>query len=137
MFRSLMVVGVLGLGGLFGYYFLRDNPSRDASDRARDAARQVGGTVVSQGVEGLVQARLVARFGYESVSFLHAHFADGRLVIYGLAPETVTVEALQAEGQAVPGVKEVEVLVSPRPAHVKTIFSRESAPQPAPETPTP
>ncbi len=132
MFRSTLLIGVLGFGGLFGYYFLRDRTAADATGRARSAAGQVSGTVVSEGIEGLVNARLLAKFGYEQVAFLHTHFTEGKVVVYGLAPAQISADALRAEAQGTPGVKEVEVLIGVRPDYVKTIFAGDAVPASAP-----
>ncbi|MBU0637785.1 MAG: hypothetical protein KKB50_02895 [Planctomycetes bacterium] len=116
MIRSGLAVAVLALLGLFGYYFVSDRGDKSGTDKAKDAIAQVGDTVVDRGVAGLVQVRLATTFGLQATQFLHVHHNEGHVLIYGLLPENLTEQAIVAEAQGVPGVKDVSVLFQPRPA---------------------
>ena len=116
MIRSVMLVAALGFAGLFGYYFLADNTGRPVGDKAADAVRHVGDKVRDEGVAGMIKVRLTSRFGMDATRFVHVHFDEGKVLVYGLAPAAITAEQLQSEAAQVPGVSSVEVLISARPA---------------------
>jgi len=121
MIRSGVAMVAVGLLGLFGFYFLTDSSQRSPADKAKDAAIQVGDIVRDKGVAGLVQVRLVSRFGVEATRFLHAYYDEGRLVLYGMVPESLDLEALRSEAAKVSGVAEVEMLVHARPAFIRPL----------------
>jgi hypothetical protein len=125
---ALILGGVFAAAALFALFFFRGTPELDSTQRAQEAAREVGQVVVDQGVAGLVKARLVQKFGLEPTGFVHVHHQEGRVLIYGLLPESITQDSILSEALAVPGVKSAEVLTQPRPEHVVTIFSRPAAP---------
>lgn len=118
MIRSGIAIVALGLLGLFGYFFIQNEGSGTNKEKAKQAAVQVGDTVRDKSVAGLVSVRLTSKFGIEATRFLHTHFDEGRAVVYGLVPADLTPEAVQAEAASVVGVRQVEVLVAPRPDYV-------------------
>jgi osmotically-inducible protein OsmY len=121
MIRSGIAVVAVGLVGLFGFYFLTDSSERSHADKAKDAALQVGDTVRDKGVAGLVQVRLATQFGLDATRFLHVYYDEGRVVVYGMAPESLDLEKLRTEVSKVSGVSEVEVLVNTRPAYIEPL----------------
>lgn len=125
MVKSIVVVMCLGLAGLFGYYYLQDSSGRAVGDKAADAMRSVGDKVRDEGVAGMVKVRLASKFGMDATRFVHVHYDEGKVLVYGLTPAAVTAEQIKAEAQQVPGVTHVEVQVSTRPAEF-------DAPPPAP-----
>ena len=128
-------VGIIGIGllGLFGYYFLADHTPQTNLEKAKGAAIQVGDTVRDKGVASLVDVRLKSRFGMEATRFLHVYYDAGRIVVYGMAPADMDPAALSAEAASAPGVDEVEVFVTPRPAYVESLPT--VATPPAPQSP--
>ena len=128
MIRTCLVVFVLGLLGLFGYFIVTAPGDQSGAERAKGAALQVGDVVVDQGVAGLVHARLTASLGLETARFLHVHADDGRVLIYGLLPPSVSSEDLAERARSVPGVKRVDVQVLPRPGYLDTTLTPEGDP---------
>lgn len=116
MMRSGVTVVAVGLVGLFGYYFLTDHSGQSNKQKAKNAAVQVGDAVRDKGVATLVSARLTAKFGMDAMRFVHTYYDDGHALVYGLVPASVTADALGEEAAKVVGVKQVDVLVQPRPA---------------------
>ena len=117
MIRSAIAIFLVVLLALFGYFLLTDSSERTRGEKAKDAAARVGDTVMDQSVGGLVSGALLAEFKREA-RFLHVHYDDGQVVIYGLMPDTLSVEDVAAVARKVPGVEQVEVLVRSRPAHL-------------------
>jgi hypothetical protein len=113
-----MALSAVCLLGLFGYFFLSNNSAQSNKEKAKSAAVQLGDTVRDQGVAGLVGVRLKSKFGLEATRFLHTYFDEGRVLVYGLLPESVSAESVREQAAKVVGVTEVEVLVAVRPAFV-------------------
>ncbi|MGD8453260.1 MAG: BON domain-containing protein [Phycisphaerae bacterium] len=118
MIRTALALLALGLLGLFGYFFVQEPAEQSNADRAKAAAAHVGDTVVDQGAAGLIRARLVTTFGLGATSYLHVHYDDGAVLVYGLVPEGVTAERLAEIVRAAPSVKSVDVQVLLRPAYL-------------------
>lgn len=119
MIRAGAAMAVLAAVGLFGYFYLQDNSAGSRADKARTAVERIGGVAKDQGTAGLVRARLASQFGLEAARFLHTHFDEGTVLIYGLVPDGVSEDTLVAECEKLPGVKRVEVLVHARPARLQ------------------
>lgn len=117
MIRSGIAVVLVVLLALFGYFLLTDTSKRTRGEKAKDAAVRVGDTVVDQSVAAGVRVALLGEFKHDA-RFLHVYHADGNVLVYGLLPATLSVEDVTAVVRKVPGVKQVEVLVRSRPAHV-------------------
>ncbi|MFN0136786.1 MAG: BON domain-containing protein [Phycisphaerae bacterium] len=115
MFRSAIVTVVLAGAGLFGYYFVTDRTDRPAGEKARSAAGQVGDLAKDTGAGMVVQARLTARYGVDATRFIHTHYDDGAVVVYGLAPVEMKADEVAEIIKAVPGVKSVDVRIGERP----------------------
>lgn len=133
MIRSAVLVLILVVAGLFGWFYVRSDSTQDSGRRARDAAGEIGDVVMDKGMAGLVHARLVTKLGYESAAFLHVYHDDGRVIVYGLLPETVDPQVVIEEVSSTPGVKAVELLVQPRPAGMVSVISRPAAGEPGGE----
>ncbi len=118
MIRAGVAVVLIGLVGLFGYFYLTDRSGTTKSDKARNAAVQVGDVVVDEGIAELVRVRLTTEFGLERTRYLHVWHDNGKVLVYGLAPETLAAEQIRTEAAKVPGVSSVEVLVQARPAYL-------------------
>ena len=118
MMRSGLAIVALGLLALFGYFFMTSSREQSGAERVKQAAVQVGDTVVDQGVAGLVRGRLATTFGLDGARFLHVHFDQGRVLIYGLLPPEVSAEELAAVVREVPKVDEVDVQAMARPAYL-------------------
>lgn len=110
----VLVAGVV----LFGYFFARNRADLSGTDRAKQAAIDVGDAVRDTGVAGLIRGRLVTKFGFEATRFVHAYYDAGRVVLYGLVPAEVAPQDLADEAAQVPGVNQVELLVQPRPDYI-------------------
>jgi hypothetical protein len=137
---SLAILVVAGIG-LFGYFYL-SNPEPDLtpSEKAKQAAVDVGDAVRDKGVASLVEGRLVAQFGLDATRFVHVHFDEGRALIYGLVPANIAPQALADEAAQVPGVTSVELLAHPRPDYIaplKPITGTAPEPEAQPEPATP
>jgi osmotically-inducible protein OsmY len=128
MMKSIVVVVCLGLAGLFGYYYLQDSSGRAVGDKAADAMRSVGDKVRDEGVAGMVKVRLASKFGLDATRFVHVHFDEGEVLVYGLTPAAITADQLQGEAQQVPGVTSVQVLISTRPAEFDAAAPAPGAP---------
>lgn len=136
MIKSSVVVAVLALAGLFVYFYASNPANVSSSDKAKQAALDVGDAVRDTGVAGLVDVRLKTKFGLDATRFLHTYYDDGNIVVYGLVPDTMDLKLLHDEAAKVPGIVNVELLVNPRPASIKPLPSLTgSAPQPS--TPQP
>lgn len=139
MMKSIVVVVCVGLAGLFGYYYLQDSSGRAVGDKAADAMRSVGDKVRDEGVAGVVKVRLASKFGMDATRFVHVHYDEGKVLVYGLTPAAVTAEQLKAEAQQVPGVSSVEVLIATRPVEFDATPTppapAEHAQRPAPKEP--
>ncbi|QOJ15537.1 MAG: hypothetical protein HRU75_13190 [Planctomycetia bacterium] len=118
MFRSAMLVMILLGGGLFAFYFLTDARGKSGGERAADALSRVGDAAMDQGIAGAAKGRLAVCYGIDGVRFLHTWFDEGRLLVYGMAPPQVTPDQIAAEVRVLPGVREVEVQVTPRPGYL-------------------
>lgn len=115
MIRSAVVTVVVAGVALFGYYFMRDRTERAMSEKARDAAGQVGELAKNTGAAMVVQARLTAKYGVDAMQFVHSHYDDGAVVVYGLAPVEMKPDEVAEVVKAIPGVTSVNVLVTERP----------------------
>ena len=135
MFKTGFAVAGISLVLLFGYFYVTNNSDAPQSEKAKQAALDVGDAVRDKGVAGLVDVRLKSKFGLDATRFLHVYYDDGRVLLYGLVPESISAEALAAQADEVPGVDSVDVLVQPRPAYVAPL--RPIAGSNAPATPPP
>jgi len=117
MIRSGIAVVLVVLLALFGYFLLTDTSKRTRGEKAKDAAVRVGDTVVDQSVAAAVRGALFGEFKQDA-RFLHVYRTDGKVLIYGLLPNTLSVEDVTTVACKVPGVEQVEVLVRSRPAYV-------------------
>ena len=137
MVKSGIAVITVGLLVLFGYFYAANRTGVSRTEKAKQAATDVGDTVRDKGVAGLVDMRLKTKLGFDATRFLHAYYDEGHVVLYGLVPADVDQQLLIDEAGKVPGVDSVELLAQPRPAHIaplKPVTGR--APEPRPE-PTP
>ncbi len=135
MVRMALATVALGLLGLFGYFYATGS-GEHGNERAREAAWQVGGTVKDQGVQQMVWARLAAKYGLDGARFLHVHYHEGKVLIYGLLPAGAAPQQLAGEVDELPGVREVEVQTLPRPAYLEPPASQPAvAPPAAPRRP--
>ena len=123
MIKSGVAVGVVALAGLFVYFYAANPRDVSRSDKAKQAAMDVGDAVRDKGVAGLVDMRLKTKFGLEATRFLHTYFNEGNVVVYGLVPTEVDVQVLHAEAAKVPGVAAVELLVQTRPDYIAALPS--------------
>ena len=121
MIRSGLAFIALGLLAMFGYFFVMTPSDRPSGDRAKQAAVVVGDVVVDQGAAGLIHARLATTLGLDGVRFLHVHYNDGKVLIYGLAPARVTADGLAGLVRGVPGVRTVDVQIMTRPAYLDAL----------------
>lgn len=142
MVKTGLAIAVVGGLVLFGYFYAANRGQISRTEKAKQAALDVGDAVRDKGVAGLVDVRLKAKFGLDATRFLHAYYDDGRVLLYGLVPAEVDQQALIDEATRVPGVSVVGLLVQIRPDYIaplKPITSPEPAPapQPAPESPAP
>jgi hypothetical protein len=144
MIKSGIAVGVLALTGLFVYFYTANPADVSRSDKAKQAAIGVGDAVRDKGVAGLVDVRLKTKFGLEATRFLHTHYDEGKVIVYGLAPSDADLQGLHDEAAKVPGVIAVEVLVQPRPDYINALPSitrpepeAQPAVQPQPASPQP
>jgi hypothetical protein len=137
MIKSGVAVAALGGLVLLGYFYASNRAPITRTEKVKQAALDVGDAVRDKSVAGLVDVRLKTKFGLDATRFLHAHYDEGRVVIYGLVPADFDPQALQAEASEVPGVDAVEVLVQTRPDFVVPLkpISGTPAPEPEPKTP--
>lgn len=118
MIRSVFLFSFVILLALFGYFFLNEPQNKPGEERARQAALRVGDLVLEEGQAGVIRMNIVANYGVDAARFLHVYCNNGRVLIYGLAPEGVTPDALVQIARQIPNAQQVEILVSPRPAYV-------------------
>ena len=140
MVKSGIAVATLGLLVLFGYFYAANRGEVSRAEKAKQAAADVGDAVRDKGVAGLVDVRLKTKLGLDATRFLHTHYNEGHVVVYGLLPAGVDQQLLADEAAKVPGVSTVELLIQPRPDYIaplKPITAPAPEPQPeqAPETP--
>ena len=139
MVKTSLAVVVVGLFGLFAYFYLANSAESTRSEKAKQAAREVGDAVRDKGVAGLVDVRLATKYGLDATRFLHAHYDEGRVVVYGLVPAEMDLQELADEAAKVPGVTDVELLVQPRPDYIAPLKpitgTKPEAPEPEPESP--
>jgi len=144
MVKSGVAIAVLGGLVLFGYFYTTSRKELSRTERATQAAKDVGDAVRDKGVASLVEGRLLTKFGLDATRFLHAYYDEGRVVLYGLVPANLDQQRLVDEAAKVPGVSTVELLVQLRPdsiAPLKPIVGGasepqpESGPEPAPQSP--
>jgi osmotically-inducible protein OsmY len=132
MVKSGVAIAVVGGLVLFGYFYTTGRKDVPRTERATQAAKDVGDAVRDKGVAGLVQGRLLTKFGLDATRFLHAYYDEGHVVLYGLVPAAVDQQALKDEAAKVPGVSTVELLVQLRPdsiASLKPIAGDAAEPQ--------
>lgn len=118
MIRSALLFSFVILLALFGYFFLNEPQNKPGEERARQAALRVGDLVLEEGQAGVIRMNIVANYGIDAARFLHVYCNNGRVLIYGLAPEGVTPDALVQIARQIPNAQQVEVLVLPRPGYV-------------------
>jgi hypothetical protein len=140
MVKSGVAIAVVGGLVLFGYFYTTSRKDLPRTERAKQAAVDVGDAVRDKGVASLVQGRLVTKFGLDATRFLHAYYDEEHVVLYGLVPADVDQQALKDEAAKVPGVTTVELLVQLRPesiAPLKPIIGSgpEPEPKPTPDSP--
>lgn len=140
MIKSGIAVAALALGGLFVYFYTANRTDVSRSDKAKQAAIEVGDAVRDKSVAGLVDMRLKTKFGLDATRFLHTYFDEGNTVVYGLVPAEMDLQLLHDEAAKVPGVAAVELLVQARPDYIAAlppIMGGEPEPPSPPETPEP
>ncbi len=142
MIKSGIAVATLALAGLFVYFYTANSADVSRSDKAKQAAIDVGDAVRDKGVAGLVDMRLKTKFGLDATRFLHAYYDEGNVMVYGLVPAGIDLQLLHDEVAKVPGITEVELLVQPRPDYITSLkpimgSEQEPQPEPAPESPEP
>ncbi len=127
MIKSFIAVLALTGIGLVGYFYISDKSNSSREDKAKRAVTKATDTVVKatdsvvEGtVSGAVKARLLTTFGLDTARFLHVTNRDGQIVVYGLLSSHITGEQIAAEARKVPGVKDVQLLVHPRPEFLVT-----------------
>lgn len=128
MFRSLIVFGVLVLGGLFAYYYFTDSSARSGEQKAKSALERVGDTVADRTAASAVRAKLAADFGMDTARFLHVHFDEGTALVYGLVPPSLQSESIRQKLVGIPGVKTVIVRVLPQPSEISTATGTTASP---------
>lgn len=139
MIRSSMAIVAVGLIGLFGYYFVVDKSDRSTTDKAKDAGMQVADAVRDKGVNLLITTQLTSKFGVEATRFIHSYYDNGTAVVYGMVPNGIDTDALQAEIAKVAGVRTVELYITPRPMHIAPLtgFGGNEQPSDAADEPAP
>jgi osmotically-inducible protein OsmY len=132
MVKSGIAMVLVGGLVLFGYFYATSRTELSRTEKAKQAAKDVGDAVRDKGIASLVQGRLLTKFGLDATRFLHAYYDEGRVVVYGLVPAELDQQALIDEAAQVPGVSQVQLLVHPRPAYIaalKPIIGGTPAPQ--------
>lgn len=120
MFRAIFGTAFIAGLGLFGYYFLTDSSGRSAADKAKDAGMNVVSDAKDSGAALLIQGRLMTAFGMDAMRLVHVYYDNGHVIVYGLAPESIDVDAVERTVREIPGaVSQVEILFLPRPATVQ------------------
>jgi hypothetical protein len=144
MIKSGIAVATLALAGLFVYFYTANRADVSRSDKAKQAVIEVGDAVRDKGLAELVDVRLKTKFGLDATRFLHTYYDEGRVVVYGMAPVGIDLQALHDEAAKVPGIVTAEVLVQTRPDYIAplpSITGGKSEPQSetgtAPESPQP
>jgi len=143
MIKSSLAVATIGALVLFGYFYTANRSELSRTDKAKQAAKDVGDAVRDKGVAGLVGVRLKTKFGLDATRFLHTHYDEGYVVVYGMVPAGVDQQSLIEEAARVPGVSSVDLLVHARPEHIvplKPIVGEdggESLPEPLSEPASP
>lgn len=132
MLKGLITFVVLAGFAGFIYFYSTNSSEPDRVERAKLAARDLGDAVRDKGLAEAVSAHLVARFGLQPTRFLHTHYDQGRVLVYGLAPEQLDPEQIRTEAAKVPGVKEVEVLIQPLPDYLRPAEPAGDQPAPLP-----
>lgn len=120
MLKAIIGTVVLALAGLFVYYYFADSSGRSSEERARDAGRQVLDTARDTAGGGAAKAQLTAALGMDASRMLHVWYDDGRVIVYGLAPEGVDEQRIRSALANVPGVSSIEVMIQPRPGYVSS-----------------
>ncbi len=135
MIKSGIAVTALALAGLFVYFYTARCESVSRSDKAKQAALDVGDAVRDKGVASLVGVRLKAKCGLDATRFLHTYYNEGTVVVYGLVPVATDLQLLHDEAAKVPGVSAVELLIQVRPDYIAPLPSiTRGGPEPRPET---
>ena len=136
MLKTGFAVTGVGLLVLFGYFYATNTSDAPQTEKAKQAALDVGDAVRDKGVAGLVDVRLKSKLGLDATRFLHVFYDEGRVLLYGLVPAEVDVQALANEADQVPGVTAVDVLVQTRPEYVtplRPLTGSDSSPSGNPE----
>lgn len=123
MIKSGVVLAAVALAGLFVYFYAAQPAEISSSDKAKQAAREVGDAFRDTGVAGLVDVRLKTKFGIDATRFLHTYYDNGHIILYGLVPGSIDQQTLHDEAAKVPGVIDVQLLLQPRPASIKALPS--------------
>ena len=133
MIKSILIFGLVVLSVLFGYFYFTNSADVQSSEKAKQAAIDVGVAVRDTGIAGLVDVRLKTKFGLDATRFLHTYNDGGNVIVYGLTPDSMDLQLLHDEVAKVPGVANVDVLVQPRPLSIKPLpqLLSGSASQPA------
>ena len=122
MFRAALGTVVLALAGLFGYYYFTDSSNRSGQERARDAGLHVLDTAKDTAAGGAIKTQLTAALGMDAARMLHVWYDDGRVIVYGLAPEGFDEQRIRALLSGTPGLTNIEILVQPRPGYVSSEY---------------
>ena len=134
MIKSGLAVTAVALAGLFVYFYTSRSEGVSRSDKAKQAALDVGDAIRDKGVAGLVDMRLKTKFGLDATRFVHTHYNEGNVLVYGLVPANVDLQLLLDEAAKVPGVAAVELLIQPRPDYITALPSiMGDDPEPQPE----
>lgn len=134
MIKGIVGTVLLGLVGLFGYYYLTDSSSKSGQERATDAGLHVLDTAKDTAAAGAIQTRLTAALGIDATRLLHVWYDDGRVIVYGLAPAGMDEQRIRSLLSDVPGLTSVEILVQERPDYVSGAASA-GGPPPAARKP--
>ncbi len=134
MIKSGLAVTAVALAGLFVYFYTSRSEGVSRSDKAKQAALDVGDAIRDKGVAGLVDMRLKTKFGLDATRFVHTHYNEGNVLVYGLVPANVDLQLLHDEAAKVPGVAAVELLIQLRPDYITPLPSiMGDDPEPQPE----
>ncbi|MBL8880499.1 MAG: BON domain-containing protein [Phycisphaerales bacterium] len=121
MIRSTILFTLVVLLAFFGYFFLNQPQTKPTDERAKQAAMRVGDLVLEEGQAGVIRMNIVANLGVDTARFLHVYCNNGRVLIYGLAPEGVTADALTQIARQMPNAQHVDVQITPRPDYVAAL----------------
>lgn len=121
MLKGLTAALGLGAVALFSYFYLTTSAEKSRTERAKEAGMQIVEASKQQGVAVLVQSRLAAKVGIDTMRFVHVHMEGNKALIYGLLPANVAPETLAEAARECPGVTEVELMTHARPDYVTAL----------------